>query len=464
MTFLQVLWTYGVIIFEFILEFYIFMIMFLHKLDRRDRFVLRAVLLSIAYFVIGLPVAWFYAAFGGTVWGRIFVYVVLFGIATVFARLCFDVSYLTALFCCSMAYAAQNLVYKLFLTFWTFGEVLSLYENWGEYFNLYYRLIYYCFCGVCYTAVWFLFVRGIIARLSAYEIDVKMLAVTVFVLIVTVILCTVEDVYFAELSVWRENRYANPIFYILRQTGNMFSVVCCVITLLLASKTIVEHRLMREVEYLKHAVRQGEKQYEISKDTIDLINVKCHDIRYRLSSLAAIDGITPEAWEDLNRSIAIYDTRIATGNKLLDVLLTEKSLYCESNNIILSCMADGGKLDFMADGDLYCMFGNILDNALEAVNKISKPDRRVVNLVIKAKDDMILIQEDNYFDGELHLVDGLPVTTKDDRSYHGFGLQSVRMIVKKYNGTLTVTTAGDIFRLNIMFSPTGDEQAGENRS
>ena len=92
MTFLQVLWTYGVIILEFIVELYIFLVLFLRKLERRNGFVLRVSLLSIAYAAIGLPVAWFYAAFGNTVWGRISVYIVLFGIATVFAYLCFDES------------------------------------------------------------------------------------------------------------------------------------------------------------------------------------------------------------------------------------------------------------------------------------------------------------------------------------------------------------------------------------
>ena len=320
MSFLQVLWTYGVIILEFIVEFYIFLFLFLRKLDRRGKFALRTSLLSVAYAAIGLPVACFYTVFGNTVWGRILVYTALFGTATLFIWLCFDESYLTVLFCCSMAYAAQNMVYKLFLVFWTFGEMLSLYENWGNLFDLYYRLVYYSFCVLCYTAVWFLFIRGITAKLETHAIDGKMLAVTVIVLGITVLLCSFEDVYFAQLSVWRENRFDNPIYYVLRQTGNIFSVVCCVIALLLASKTIVEHGLQREVEFLKHAVRQGERQYEISKDTIDLINVKCHDIKYKLNALAMRDGVSRAAMDDLSESISIYDTRISTGNKLLDVL------------------------------------------------------------------------------------------------------------------------------------------------
>lgn len=468
MTFLDVLWTYGVIIFEFIFEFYVFLFLFLRKLVKRKNFVLRVVLLTLAYALIGLPVAWFYTAFGQTVWGRVLVYLVLFAIATVFAFLCFDESYLTVLFCCGMAYAVQNLVYKLFLTFWTFGEVFSLYENWGDNFNLYYRLVYYSFYAMACAATWFAFIRNITEKLQTHVIDRKMLAVTVLVLAIAIILCSFEDIYFAKLSVWRESRFDNPIYYVLRQTGNVFFVVSSITVLLLASKTIVEHKLQREVEYLKYAVRQSERQYEISKETIDIINVKCHDIKYKLNAFAAQNGVTPEAMEDLRKSISIYDTKINSGNKLLDVLLTEKSLFCEQNGITLSCMADGEKLDFIEDGDLYCLFGNLLDNALEAVKGIAEKERRIISLMVKSRDDIIIVQEENYFNGSLEFENGLPVTTKEDKNYHGFGMQSLRMIVKKYGGELTAYVTDDIFHLNIIFPSkektdvNGELLTGEN--
>ena len=154
--------------------------------------------------------------------------------------------------------------------------------------------------------------------------------------------------------------------------------------------------------------------------------------------------------DDIQESISIYDSKIETGNKFLDVLLTEKSLFCEQNKIALSCMADGSKLDFMETGDLYCLFGNLIDNALEAVRAIDKSERRVVSLVVKAKDGIVLVQEENYFDGTLAFEDGLPLTTKSDKGYHGFGMRSLRMIVKKYGGELTTYVTDDIFHLNII--------------
>ena len=62
------------------------------------------------------------------------------------------------------------------------------------------------------------------------------------------------------------------------------------------------------------------------------------------------------------------------------------------------------------------------------------------------------MQEENYFKGKLAFEDGLPLTTKEDKESHGFGMRSLRMIVKKYGGELTASVSDDIFHLNIIFS------------
>lgn len=446
------MYMYAIIIVEFLFEYSVFAVLFLHKLARRDRFPLRACLCIVAIFAIGIPVAWFYTAFGNTLWGRVIVYVFLFAAYTGLASLCFNEKYLTVFFCCGMAYAAQNLTYKLYLILWTFGEHLRLYENWGENFDLYYRLLYYAIFAACVVVEWFLFIRRITKKLQGRKLDNKMLVIPFLILAITVVLCSIEDLWFAKLSVWRENRFDDPTYFVLRQTGNVFSVICCVIIIMLASHSIVETELQQEVEYLKYTIRQGERQYQMSKDSMELINIKCHDIKYKLDALAAEGGMSPDAVKALRDSISIYDTKTSTGNRLLDVLITEKSLYCEQNGINLSCMVDGSRLEFMESGDLYCLFGNLIDNALEAVKQIAEKERRVINLMVKHKDNFLLVQEENYFNGTREFVDGLPVTTKEDKESHGFGMRSLRMIVTKYGGELTTSVTDDIFHLNIIFS------------
>ena len=448
----QVFAIYSRIILQFLLELYVFYVLVMFRYARAKQFAAKLFGGLAAIAVIALGISFIYYYIGGTDAGRIALYLVLFAITTLHAKLCFSENYKTVLFGCSLAYAAQNLVYKLFLIFYCAGEQYHLFDGWGDNFSLYYRLVYYAFFIAAAAVTYFALIRRILRRLPDCRIDFRMMAISLFVLVITVILCSVEDIHFGNISSDGDNAFESFDVYLLRQTGNIFSVVCCAVVIVLISQTLVERNLQREVEYLQYAVRQGQKQYEISKDTIDLINIKCHDIKYKVNALLAEgNGITSEAVADLTKSISIYDTRVSTGNKILDVLFTEKSLYCEQNGITFSCMADGALLSFMDDGDLYCLFGNMIDNAMEAVSAVPDKERRVINIVVKAKNDMVPVQEDNYFEGELEFRDGLPRTTKSDKKYHGFGTRSMRMIVDKYDGAFAVNADNGVYHLNIIF-------------
>jgi sensor histidine kinase regulating citrate/malate metabolism len=116
-------------------------------------------------------------------------------------------------------------------------------------------------------------------------------------------------------------------------------------------------------------------------------------------------------------------------------------------------MVDGAKLDFIEAGDLYCLFGNLTDNALEAVAKIANKEKRIINIIVKMVDNMLIIQEENYYDGNINFDDdGLPITSKEDKDYHGFGIQSIKLLVEKYHGVLTTFVNDDVFHLNILFN------------
>ncbi len=441
------------IILQFLLELYLFSHIITLKLKKRDRFPLRFFggLAVIALLAFG--VAYLYALLGNTVWGRSLIYLFLFGLTAVHIYLCYEEDWRVVLFCCSAAYVTQNLTYKLFLFFFCLGREYNLFGGWGEMFDVYYHLVYYAFIAAMVAAVYFLQFRSLARKLSGSRIRLQMLILSVVVLGVTVLMCSLEDIYFSMLATGEENLFDNKIHYILRQTGNMFSVICCFLLLLVIFHSVRSRDLLAEREYLQYQVKQNEMQYEISRDTIELINLKCHDIKYKIeATLASVGNADKVDVNELYDSVRIYDTRISTGHKRLDVLLTEKSLYCEQNGIIFSCMADGEKLSFLSDGDLYSLFGNIIDNALEAVTSIEEREKRVVNLSVKAVNDLLIIQQENYFKGELDFEDGLPKTTKSDTRYHGFGTRSIRMLVNKYDGEMTVFAKDNIFHLNIIFN------------
>lgn len=94
--------------------------------------------------------------------------------------------------------------------------------------------------------------------------------------------------------------------------------------------------------------------------------------------------------------------------------------------------------------------GNALDNAIEAVMELEDIQKRVISVKIVAQQDILVIQIQNYYDRNLIYEDGLPVTTKKNRYEHGYGMKSIRYMAEKYNGTITVSSEDDIFRLQIL--------------
>ena len=141
-----------------------------------------------------------------------------------------------------------------------------------------------------------------------------------------------------------------------------------------------------------------------------------------------------------------------TGNKGLDIVLTMKNQICKQNDIELTCLINGKDFLFMSESETYSLFGNILDNAIEAVLKLEDTQKRVISIVSYRNKNQSVIHEENYFDGEVTFKDGLPRTTKGNEDIHGFGTKSISLISKKYKGEVSFYSRGDVFSLDILFN------------
>ena len=105
----------------------------------------------------------------------------------------------------------------------------------------------------------------------------------------------------------------------------------------------------------------------------------------------------------------------------------------------------------MEPTDLYSFFGNALDNAIEAVERLDDPERRSIGLVVRRTGDMVSVHVENYFDGQVSFDgEGLPQTRKADEANHGFGVRSMRMIAEGLGGSLNCNASGDVFSLDAL--------------
>ena len=112
-------------------------------------------------------------------------------------------------------------------------------------------------------------------------------------------------------------------------------------------------------------------------------------------------------------------------------------------------MADGKQLDQLSSADLYALFGNLLDNAIEAVAK-EPPEKRTISMQVFKKRGYLCIHIENFCTDPPELVNGLPKTRKQDDRYHGFGIKSIRYIVEKYHGNLAISTDHQQFCVDIL--------------
>ena len=201
-------------------------------------------------------------------------------------------------------------------------------------------------------------------------------------------------------------------------------------------------------EIAAQMLRSEQQRFDQDKAIHDAINVKCHDIRHQIAALG--EKGYQASLKEIGGLVSIYDTNVRSENTALDVVLSNKSLACLNKGITLLCMADGRQLKFMADADVYALFGNILDNAMEAVERLEDQEQRLVSLTVTVSRAFLVIEEENYFEGELEFSEGLPVTSKQDKAYHGYGMQSIRMLTEKYDGDLQMDSSDGLFRLSIM--------------
>lgn len=229
----------------------------------------------------------------------------------------------------------------------------------------------------------------------------------------------------------------------------IINILLCIMFEFFAFETSTRQELRKNLDVISQMKYNEEKQYELSKENIALINQKCHDLKYFIRNYGNNQTLNPQVIEEISQSIEIFDSNIKTGNNALDIIFTEKSLLCYKNNIRFTCIADGKLLSFMDDVDAYSLFGNLVDNAIEALK--DEEQKRVISLIIKGQGDFVSISIQNFFSKQLHFENGLPITTKKDKNYHGYGMQSIKMICEKYNGTLSINTNDNIFSVNILF-------------
>ena len=426
---------YGMV---FIAQLLISLLIFVMFLPRRNFFVMR-VLIALSVYVMVVTVIW--AIIRELNDGVPKYSPVFFLSATLFLGIavgaCFKTNAFGALYYTTAAYAVQHAAYSVS------NILLNLFgADWNKFLHF---LFFDVFVYLAVASVFFAFVFSFRKKMNTCTYDVRVFIVSLCIMVVCVLLSYSFDSVFAELL---------PLEVQLKEVRiycNIYAIIGCIASVIIQFSFQTENRLTSEKEILNRLMNSEKKSHEMSKDVIDLINKKSHDLKQQLSVLEQLGdtkGIQNYT-EELKDCLDIYDSVVQTGNDALDIVISEKVLVCRKNDIAFSYLVDGKTLSFMNTVDIASLFGNALDNAIER-QRAESADKRFINLNLTKKNGFIYIHIDNYCSEKIEFEDGMPLSTKANNGYHGFGTKSIGSIVDKYDGEVMMSVEDDVFNLDAL--------------
>lgn len=153
--------------------------------------------------------------------------------------------------------------------------------------------------------------------------------------------------------------------------------------------------------------------------------------------------------ENIENKLISLDNTFDTGNVLLDIILNEKKEVCNNHNIKFSCNINFTKCDFIDSEDVCSIFSNILDNAIEACEKING-NKKHVYLDGKIVNKFFILKAENTKCNEINVKNNKFITNKKDKYLHGLGIKSIKESVKKYKGETVIDYSDDKFTMKIL--------------
>lgn len=227
----------------------------------------------------------------------------------------------------------------------------------------------------------------------------------------------------------------------------LFNIIVCVLTVTGEFELLRSRAKVIENTRIKMMWENDKYSFQKSQENIQLINVKMHDLRHRIEALNG--KISDDELKEFKDNMQLYATISETKCEVLDMVLSEKYPIFIKNNIHFTCLANGEKLNYLPKESLYSIFENALSNAIDAVMKLEE-NKRVISITSKDFGDYLLLIVENYCD-PINTNTMVGRTTKDNNGLHGYGLLSMKMMLDKYHGKMSITKNGELFSLNLIF-------------
>lgn len=251
--------------------------------------------------------------------------------------------------------------------------------------------------------------------------------------------------------------------------NSMVSLLGMLLVVSMLGILLSKNKVIRKENAFLNSMEEMEQQkYQELEDALNRNRELIHDTKNHYLILKGYEssgeyGKLHQYLNEISQEMIETTPPIFTGNKVLDLMLSQKMNKAKSEGILFEVQAMPLPRLVFKEREICSLFGNLLDNAVEACERIKIGEKRI-NIKIEHQNQMLYTQIENTMDGEVEQKENRFVSSKSNQEGHGYGLRSVRRIVDKYEGMLSFEMREGLFIANLSFFciETKTNDGGEN--
>lgn len=300
---------------------------------------------------------------------------------------------------------------------------------------------------IVFTGIYFLDKIQKLYNYSKYLLYISLtITVNIFILVLlNVLISASNDLYRIVIN---NNIEYNNILYMSKISSFIEYVfpyilgITNIILIFIVANSIKSEKEKVKLELVNEKLDMQYKYYLMVKESQEKMKQVYHDMNNHMENIRSLKNSS----EDVNEYINNIEDEVKnnkniynTGNALLDIILYEKSKDCIKNNIDFNVGIDFSKCEFIDMIDISSIFSNLIDNAIEACNKI---DDNNIEKYITIKGIFIksyyVVRCENSKTNKVIIKNNKILTSKKNKFLHGIGLDSIKSSIKKYNGELKI--------------------------
>jgi len=223
-----------------------------------------------------------------------------------------------------------------------------------------------------------------------------------------------------------------------------------IMMLLLLDNVIERENNTRKKELLIKQAEHLSDMYRSLSDERERQKARTHDYLNHLNIMLGLarSGNVDEEIKYIEEQIGAVTSAvdiIDTGNPVINAVLNVKFLDAKNSDIFIAIAADNLDNISVSDSDLVIIMTNILDNAIEAVQKC---ENKKIVFKVKREEDTLRIYSSNCFtsskmNGEVFL------STKEDSDNHGYGISNIKKTVQENKGTCFIDATDNLFQISV---------------